>query len=291
MHARELVELAAIVSVHGSVLVRGTQRLSNSGVQQYWTESKCRLDRWAHSLKTFAADAATGAEACRSQWPHVRGVLEEILISEMLTRVWTAVLSASDRRLGTQEAEPIARSVLIGHLEARHRVLMLLVGGLGIDVEAAVRLNQLRRRAERWTDLLIGYLAGHDDVSEFAFEPERARDFAEDLRLQSQCPGGRQVWPLVVSSLRAAFRRGLEPLSPNADLNTRIADSILCCFPADLFDSTGQFRSLWLVRLGNTASDAQGMIEELLSPEPLASGPAGIQPARRRLDRTRRFEG
>ena len=175
------------------------------------------------------------------------------------------------------EAEPIARSVLIGHLEARHRVLMLLVGGLGIDVEAAVRLNQLRRRVERWTDLLIGYLAGHDDVSEFAIEPERARDFAEDLRSQSQCPGGRQAWPLVVSSLRAAFRRGLEPLSPNADLNARIAASILCCFPADLFDSTGQFRSLWLVRLGNAASDAQGMIEELLSPEPLASGPAGVR--------------
>jgi hypothetical protein len=291
MHARELVELAAIVSVHGSVLVRDTQRLSNSGVQQYWTESKCRLDRWAHSLKTFAADAAAGGDARRSQWPHVRGVLEEILTSEILTRVWTAVLCASDRRHGTLEAEPIARSVLVGHLEARHRVLMLLVGGLGIDVEAAVRLNQLRRRVERWTDLLIGYLAGHDDVSEFAIEPERARDFAQDLRSQSQCPGGRQAWPLVVSSLRAAFRRGLEPLSANPDLNARIAASILCCFPADLFDSTGQFRSLWLLRLSNAASDAQGMIEELLSPEPLASGPAGAAPVRRRINRTRRFEG
>ena len=78
----------------------------------------------------------------------------------------------------------------------------------------------------------------------------------------------------MLSSLRAAFRQGLTAESPNGDLNARIAAAILSCFPPELFDSTGQFRSLWLLRLANATADAQGMIAELLSPEP-ASLPPG----------------
>ena len=76
---------------------------------------------------------------------------------------------------------------------------------------------------------------------------------------------------------------GSPTISPNADLNARIATAILSCFPAELFDSTGQFRSLWLLRLFNATSDAQGMIAELLA-EP-AGGPdsfaIGVPPATR----------
>jgi hypothetical protein len=149
-------------------------------------------------------------------------------------------------------------------------------------------LNHLRRRTERWTDLLVGYLAELDKTSEFAFEPARARDFARDLRFQSSCPGGRHAWPLVLSSLRAAFRHGLTAGSPNGDLNAGIASAILSCFPAELFDSTGQFRSLWLLRLANATADAQGMIDELLSPEP-ASLPPGELPTNQPGDGARRF--
>ena len=148
MHARELVELAAILSAQGPMLIRSSPQLSSHGVQQYWTASKCRLDRWARNLKSFAADAAQlDTAAVRMQWPLVRGVLEEILTGEVLTRVWTAVLCLYDRQHGGNEFESLARSIMIGHLEARHRVLMLLVRGPGIDAEGAVKLNHLRRRA------------------------------------------------------------------------------------------------------------------------------------------------
>ena len=59
----------------------------------------------------------------------------------------------------------------------------------------------------------------------------------------------------------------LSPESPNAELNARIAASILACFPAELFDSTGLLRSLWLMRLTNVAEDTQGMIDELFKSE------------------------
>ena len=111
--------------------------------------------------------------------------------------------------------------------------------------------------------------AGTHDVSEFAVEPNRAKDFAADMSGR----GGRQAWPLIMASLRAAFQRGLSPESPNADLNGRIAAAILACFPLELFDSTGLVRSLWMMRLNNVAKDMQGMIEELLAAEPPAASP------------------
>ena len=214
-------------------------------------------------------------------------MLEEILTGEILTRVWAAVLCAYDRAHGAELAEPIARSVLIGHLEARHRVLTLLVQGPGIDADEAVKLNYLRRRSERWTDLLVGYLSPLLDTGEFAIDSRRARDFAQDLKYQGNFPGGRHAWPLVLASLRSAFRQGLGPLSPNADLNARIAASILSCFPPELFDSTGLFRSLWLLRLANVTNDAQGMIRELLALEGPAADDAAA--AAHLVERMRRF--
>jgi hypothetical protein len=291
MHARELIELAAIISASGPALVCGVEQLSAAGIEQYWTTSKSRLDRWGWSLKSFN-DEARRADAKRHapRWPYFRGVFEEILTGEVLTRTWAAVLCAHDRQHGTDVAEPIARSVLIGHLEARHRVLMLLVHGPGIDAEQAVKLNYLRRRSERWTDLLVGYLTGLHEVSEFAIEPQRAKDFAEDLRYRSDLPGGRYAWPLMLASLRSSFRQSLGPMSPNADLNARIASSILSCFPPECFDSIGLFSSLWMVRIANATSDAQGMIENLLALDKPVTAAAECQPtAFRSANRLRRF--
>ena len=70
---------------------------------------------------------------------------------------------------------------------------------------------------------------------------------------------GRFAWPLVSASLQAAFRQVLGAASPNADLNARIAASVLACFPAELFDGLGLFRSLWIERLMTAAR--QGMID------------------------------
>ena len=240
MHARELVELASILSTQGPVLIRGTPQFSSHGVQQYWTASKCRLDSWARNLRSFTADAAQwDAAAAQRQWPLMRGTLEEVLTGEVLTRVWTAVLCLYDRQHSGSEFEPLARSVMIGHLEARHRVLMLLVRGPGGDAEGAVKLNHLRRRAERWTDLLVGYLTRYGDVAEFAADADRAIEFSQDLEFQTDQEGGRQSWPLLQASIRTAFQRGLAPVSPHEDLNAQIAAAILSCFPGDLFDSTG----------------------------------------------------
>jgi len=277
MHSRELVEVAAMVAAHGSVLVEGPSRISASALEQYWTASKCRLDRWLRSMKRFVASSSEPSELAAVQ-AEIGPVVEEILIAEIALRVWTAVLYAYDRRRQTGDAEPIARSVFLGHLEVRQRVLALLIHSPYITAEQAVQLNRLRRRAERWTDLLLGYLSLDYPASELAFESARCQEFAADLRHEQRRAAGAHAWRLVLASLRIAFQSGVSEQSPNADANRDIAGSIVACFPSDLFDATGVMQSLWLVRLSHATTDAQGMVDELLRDDSVeASGTGDVR--------------
>lgn len=252
MQASELVHLAALIAAHGIMPVGARIDETAANLSRYWTASKCRQDRWQRRLRGGTGqtnDLLTGCD-----WRRLRPLIEEILLSEILTRVWTGFLVASDRSGATADAEPLARSVLGGQLEVRRRALSLLVHAGGVPVSDALAMNQLRRKAERWTDLLLGYLAPRLDLSDLAADPDRWRDFALDWRdaaEQAEAPR----WQLLHASLQEAFPVPLEPRSPNADLNERIAASILACFPGEAFESTGLFHSLWMLRL-RYATDA-----------------------------------
>ena len=265
MHARELLELAALVAEHGAELVRGEVPIPDGSIEAYWSASRCRLDRWQRDLKRRAAE--TGAPRAGSSGPDhsaLGSVVEEVLTGEVLTRVWTAAMCAVDRRRGSFLAEPVVRSILASHVEARHRVLTLLVNGSGMAVCEAARLDQLRRRSERWTDVLLGQLAVLGSVGEFAFDPERVEDFAADFAMDAGGGPGRVVCPLMINSMRASFRSGLARISPNADLNAKVAASIVRFFPPALFEVAGVPESLWMLRVSQTTSAAEGLIGELL---------------------------
>ncbi len=259
MHARDLVELATLVSLHGPPLVRVATPLPKAPMQRYWSASKCRLDRWGRTLKQLASWQGQSSKLSQiTQDDFLRSVVEEVLTGEVLSRVWAAVLSARQRRHATEDGFLIARSILLGHQEARHRALGLLLHGPGVASQQAVDLNRLRRQAERWTDVLIGHLAAYDDVSELAAEPRWAREFARDFQRR-----GDAVWALVWASLRASIAAETVLPSPNPDLNAEIAGSVVACFPPELFDSTGLLRTGWVARLWTTTNETQGLIDEL----------------------------
>ena len=79
------------------------------------------------------------------------------------------------------------------------------------------------------------------------------------------------------------FRSGVSLIAANPDANARIMASILGCFPAELFDSTGIFQSLWMRRLSANATDAQGMISDLMQSSSPAQDRDRELRARRRL--------
>ncbi len=275
MQARELIDLAAMITAHAQTLIEAPGNISPAGLEQYWAAERCRQQRWHETLTAFVRSPAE-LHAVAPATNHFRATLDEILASEVLTRVWATVLAAHDRRRQLKEAEPIGRSVYLAHVEARTRVLELMIGHAGLPLEDAVSLNQLRRRSERWTDVLIGQLLQRYDVAEFAVNADRAREFSTDLGADSSPAARRQAWGLMMVSLRTAFQAPSELCSPNTDLNQRVAGSILACFPHELFDSTGVFQSLWLTRMHNTSRDAEGMVEQLLKLDEPAGKPIRI---------------
>lgn len=276
MQARQVVEVAALTAAHGPVFIRSTDRISMSGMERYWATSKSRLDNWSQRLKDSTFDMQN---VCQEEkqivWLMLQPVVEEILTTEPLTRVWAAVTSQYDRLRGLSEAEPMTRSILLGHMEARNRALALMVSRQGMDVEDAVMINRHRRRCERWNDMLLGFLQADYEVAEFGFEYHRVTEFGADFRSEQRRAQTSTLWPMVMASLRTAFPPENQRRAPNADLNERICSSILSCFQAELFDSTGLVKSRWMDRMNDASSDTVGLVDMLLvEPDDLPAGGA-----------------
>ena len=260
--AREFVELAAVLADQGLVAIHRMDRLSESSAEAYWSASKCRIERWAETLQQFVA--ARHKLGARLAWLSLRPWIDEVLISEILTRVWTAFATVADQGNEEKRIEPIARSVFIGHVGARQRLLRLLVDERELDTKFANSLNRVRRNAERWTDMLLGYLMIEQDVSEFAFDADRVGDFAEGIKHERGDKTDTFSWSLLQKSLRAAFDPHKTSVFPNSDLNQDILYSVFSAFGPDFYDAIGSFSSLWRCRLDHIANDAEVMIEQLI---------------------------
>ena len=267
MHVRDMVELGASIAAHGTLFVQHSKMLTQRHMEQYWLASRSRHDRWFQALKAYEQANPLGKE---DHWPFIQAIVEEILASELLTRTWAAVGCCFDGQHQSSDFEPIVRSVLTGHLEARNRVLHVLVRGQGFSVAEGVRLNRLRRQTERWTDMMLGYLACEHNVDDFAFNPELVREFATDLGYEKRSTANEPAWQLTLASLRATYYRNLLTDSPHGELNQRIAASILACLQSDLFDSIDTLKSHWLLRISQITEETQGLVDDLMKvDEPL----------------------
>jgi hypothetical protein len=252
----EMVNLSALAATHAQALLE-LPALPSCELEAYWTASRSRHDRWFRALRTTAEHVIER----RLAWRSGDGLEEEILIGEMLTRVWTGLVLAHVRRHGDEAAASIARNVLSGQLESRRRALRLLMHVAGVRADRALWLNRLRRKTERWTDLLLAGSCHILDFEELAVDPERARGFLQDFHDSQQ--GHRTAWRLYLDSFRAAFCEVAVLRSPNDDLNARIVSSIANCFP-DGHLRAACLGSLWRARMLGLADHAQGMLDELI---------------------------
>ncbi len=253
MNLCDLLELGLATATQAPVFIECRAALPPGAVEQYWAASKCRQDRWYHLFRNSRASATPPARMAL--------VVQEVLASELLTRVFAATCAGHDRFSGHEELEPVAHSILLGHLEARNGALQWMLSGQGADLGMAVDCNRFRRRVERWTDLLLGRLAAYCNPATLAFDAERALDFAEDF---STSRGNSELaWNLAIASMRTSFQTLNQP-TQHVDLNRQVASAVLGCLGDEVFDGFGLGRSLWLERLARTANDTQGMIEQLI---------------------------
>lgn len=284
MHTRELVDLAAFVAAHGHALISGTWQVPTTALAQYWTASKCRHDRWNRSLReSILSSPAANHGVSKLTSLSLQGLCQEILVSDMLTRVWSSIITSFDSPIGAAEAQPVAASVLAGQLEATNRVLNLISVQRGSAGRVDGELNRLRFLTQRWTDMLLGGLSEVCEIARFVHNADRAEEFSRDFNSARSGAVRQQAWSLLTTSLSTVFRPLLQCEPANADLNARIAGAIVACFPSDLFDSVGVFHSLWMLRLSTTTADTQLMVDDLLAAE--------SPPEVRRLNLPRRLGG
>ena len=158
--------------------------------------------------------------------------------------------------------------MLASHLEVRTRALVLLVHSPLLVPKKRCCSTACVAAANAGPICSWAISTRNTTISHLGFDSARVEEFSSDLGCRPRFGPRRKAWNLTLAALKLAFQHGLADQSPNPDANHEIAASILACFPADAFESTGILRALWLVRLSRTTDDAQGLIADLLDTSP-----------------------
>jgi len=128
----------------------------------------------------------------------------------------------------------------------------------------AKRLNTMRLRIERWTDVFLGQLPFNNIATQFAFDAKRVDDFHSERQesLGEEMETRQQVFQASFSS---DLLRNQTRFPANPGLNHDIAAGILACFPTDRFESLGLPQSIKLAWPEKAHHDTQMLIEHLVA--------------------------
>ncbi len=267
MDASQLVELAAVVARHAPLVVN-CPHLSSSGMRGYQAACNERARRWRETLESLRQNAADyPLEVVQPAEPNqssLAATVREILLADVLLRVWAGIVAAHDRR-HAGHWEPIAGEVLAEHIALTNVALRIVLRGPQIWLRPAAELNRLRRRLERWTDLLLAFVPDRPSTDAVCFSSLRVGQFAADW--QHLAPNIRYLaWGWTLGSLRAAIAPCQHPVTgPLCLLNERVGAGVLACLGSQLFDDAGGLRPLWWAQLAGTIEDAQATTEELFA--------------------------
>ena len=286
MHACELIQFAATIANHASVLIQQGGPFPPEAIEQYWAMSKCRQENWARALKDFSQGRQDTSGSAPSSACDIQPILEEVLASEILSRIWAAVCTLADAQRGAKDSSAIVQNILVGHLEARHRVLGLMVYGYGLRVEDSVALNRLRIRNEYWTDTLLALVGVGAARAEWAFQPDRVKNLARSLQQQGSVGGKDYARSLLVATFAATYQQPPNAFSTHAELNRRIASSIVACMPPQIFDATGQLGSVQQLWLLKSSPDNRGRLDvaKRSTADSKDHGNSSYSPGRNRFD-------
>jgi hypothetical protein len=245
----------------------------------YWRASRCRLDRWSHSLHAISerswsqplpfpssSDKSHGADQQPRAATWLAGaaaIVDEVLVSEILTRVVAAVTVAHDEQHGRAESAPVGRNIFEGHLDSRRRALALVASPAHRGSPHAKRMVALHGQCDRWIDLLLAYLAPLANVAPLATSPARVRDFEYDAQHHLRSAISSEVaLTMILAGMNSSLMRLSVERSPNTDLNFELAAALVSCFPPAAFDTFGLPRSLWFERLQNAPTDAAPPVDD-----------------------------
>lgn len=243
MHAITLAELSSTFIGVAATLLKQQLLPAHQAAQALWTIHRSRCDEWNYRLASHReAMNRIGASARARSWQGIMPVLQEILLTEPLTRTLACFAAQLEELNLSDEFSPLLHSNLVSHIEARHRCLNLIVFGQGLSVEFSMRLNRVRRHLETYSDQLLTVLPPTPTIEAYCFDARailrrrleigRIADNLDGRWLQLHVQSlERQLWQNLQSDIdwRAA----------NGRLNHRLSQSVIALLPPQLFDGFG----------------------------------------------------
>ena len=246
LSVKSLVEVALLASRVGRCAIEDRCEPSPNSLRDFWQQTRELQKHWTAQLDAWSAEADL-------ELSQLTELSTQLFASELLSRVWSTVLLGIDQQTGRDDLSRVVRNAVSGLLQVRHGVMSRLLQQPESLSKHVAEIERMRRRCDRWTDLLIGNLAGSRDLFEFAFEVERARDFATESMEYDPSTGPHPVEHLVAAGLRMAFIGQLPdtPLAEPAYL--RLVQSILGALPQEAFHRDGSLRSVLERRVSSRA--------------------------------------
>ncbi len=283
-----MIETATMLSAHSADVIYNRDAIPDEALYRYWRNARECHVYWLSRLNSAAgplvdisaippsaeipvpresAVPLVGQAGDSSPDRPLTNVIQDVFASEILIRIWTAILTSHDRVQKGKQTEPIARNVLIGQLQLRRHALEAMVSRIGDrrtneTTDEVHQIDVFRRRCERWCDLLIGHLLYQFPVEEFAFDVERARDFGEQ-HLQERFKNSEHViWQLVRGGARLAFPDGAERTRRETELTARLVEGILGGFPRESFQSWGGLAVPGIGKFSRSSLSGEGPVSE-----------------------------
>lgn len=172
-----LADLAWLGGLAGQTF--GVRPLNCRGavVKSMWQHSRRCLQTWTATLMEFstAMESAPNDLSERVEREFIP-LANEFFVVELGVRVWSALLAGDD----DDDCDADVRIVLANNFrrwtQVRAQILSLMLSAPSSCHAALTVLDQLRRRCERWSDLLISEMGATEWAIPLLFDPERADD-------------------------------------------------------------------------------------------------------------------
>jgi hypothetical protein len=216
------VELAGILAIEAPTAGRPLV-IGPAATRQYWDASHRRSLAWLEALQ----DARRSGLAASGCGP----VLAEVFVTDVLTCLTAALQVHAAKRLGDGSVAAVALKAFERQQRLRHEAMALMVERADAETDAVAAADRLRRRAERWTDVLLGCCPAGLDAEQFAHDPRRADDFRAEPDPFTGAPRRSLRRSLLMTSLRQAFPADLPGVPAHAPLHQAIHAALASMLP------------------------------------------------------------
>ena len=262
MHCSQLNIMTTVLIANHTTFLRNDLERMALLAQQYWTMSRNRVGHWNEQLYHTMLRCQAGEIKSDQRIAESMRLVEEVLLSQLYTRVWGGLLALYDHQnqLGDEDRlSGLGLSIVSCHEDASNRALEILTqlsesGHPRTDV-----VNRLRRRIERWTDMLLAQISRTADLSEFAFDAIRVKDILSVNARSKDVPTTGMLVGGVQAAQIEATRLGIAEQS-----NRKLASMTLSCLPQDAWLEADLRLELSVMRSDQFAWEIARLVERAI---------------------------